>query len=132
MDPIFGGDAYIWFSPDCTIDYWVDANYVVSMPVARTESYAFANGTTETINLGAGENGDYTFEITDLAAGYNVTAAATNNFTASPTVTDNGNGKVTITGTLLPNGSTSVTSAITITDTNASQSMTINIVQAAP
>ena len=132
LDPIFGGDAYIWFSPDCTIDYWVDANYVVSMPVARTESYAFANGTTETINLGAGENGDYTFEITDLAAGYNVTAAATNNFTASPTVTDNGNGKVTITGTLLPNGSTSVTSAITITDTNASQSMTINIVQAAP
>ena len=132
LDPIFGGDAYIWFSPDCTIDYWVDANYVVSMPVARTESYAFANGATKTINLGAGENGDYTFEITDLAAGYSVTATGDNNFTPSPTVTDNGGGKVTITGTLKPNGPKSVTSTITITDTNASQSMTIQIIQAAP
>ena len=131
LDPIFGDDAYIWFSPDCTIDYWVDANYVVSMPVARTESYAFANGTTKTINLGAGENGDYTFEITDLAAGYTVTAMGDNNF-PSPTVTDNTGGKVTITGTLKPNGPTLVTSTITITDTNAGESMIIKIIQAAP
>lgn len=137
LDPVLD-NLVIWFQPTCTIDTWVDENYGISAPIARTANYAFSNGTTQTINLGAGANGTYDITITGLTEGHSVTAAATNNFTAAPTVSNSGtvpaNGTLTITGTLSANGTAEVTSAITITDTTAdpAQVMTINIVQAAP
>lgn len=131
LDPVFGG-SYIWFTPSCTIDAWVDANYGVSMPVARTVSYAFANATNQTIYLNAGENGDFTIILTGLTTGKSLSASATGNFTPSPTVTDNLDGTYTLTGTLSANGPTAVYSVITINNTSDVESMTITIVQPAP
>ncbi len=135
LDPVLDGAA-IWFSPLCTIDEWVDANYGVSSPIARTASYAYTASGSETINLDAGANGTYTFTITGLTAGNSITASATGNFTASPTVSDSGtvpaSGQITITGTLSANTTAAASSVITITNTTSSTSMTITINQAAP
>lgn len=142
LDPVLD-NLVIWFQPTCTIDEWVPENYGISAPIARTASYAYSNGSTQTINLIAGANGPYDITITGLTAGHNVTASATNNFTAAPTVSNSGvvpaNGTLTITGTLSANTTTSVSSVITITDDNGTAgdtgddtSMTITIIQAAP
>ena len=134
LDPILeGSSSYIWFTADCTIDVWVDADYGVSIPVARTASYAFADGTNQTIYLNAGENGDYTIVITGLTTGKTLTASATGNFTPSPAnLTDNLDGTYTLTGTLSANGTTAVNSDITINNATDSESMTITIQQPAP
>lgn len=133
LDPVTG-NSVIWFKPDCTIDTWVDENYGLSAPIARSASYAFSNGTTKTINLEAGANGSYDITISGLTAGHTVTVTGTVNFTAP--VVDPGtvptNGTVRIVGALRPNTTALATSEITITDTSASESMTIKIVQAAP
>lgn len=142
LDPVTG-NSVIWFKPDCTIDTWVDENYGLSAPIARSASYAFSNGTTQTINLEAGANGSYDITISGLTAGHTVTVTGTVNFTAP--VVDPGtgtvptNGTVRIVGALRPNTTASATSVITITndpgtpsDPGDDTSMTINIVQAAP
>ena len=134
LDPVFGDDAYIWFSPDCTIDYWVaDYAYVPDVPaVARDAEFDFVDSSTPSISLPAGANGTYTI-IIKLATGKNLTATADNNFTLdSANLTDNGDGTYTLTGTLAGNLVGSKTSTITITNTTDSQSMTISIIQAAP
>lgn len=133
LDPVFDNSAYIWFSPACTIDYWVDAKYGISMPVARSASYAF--GTDQAIPLDAGANGPYDILITGLTVGHTISAAGTNNFTASPTVTPTtvaDDGEVHITGTLTANTTAVASSVITITDETSSTSMTITITQDAP
>lgn len=141
LDPVTG-NSVIWFKPDCTIDTWVDENYGLSAPIARSASYAFSNGTTQTINLEAGANGSYDITISGLTAGHTVTVTGTVNFT-TPVVSDSGtvpsNGTIHITGVLTANTTASATSVITITNdpgtpSNSSDdtSMIINIVQAAP
>lgn len=141
LDPVIG-NTVIWFTPSCTIDTWVEENYGLSAPIARTASFPFAVGNQD-IDLGAGANGSYDIAITGLTAGHVITAAATNNFTNSPLVSNSGNvladGEVHITGTLTANTTVAVASVITITDDNGTptdntddQSMTITINQAAP
>lgn len=141
LDPVIG-NTVIWFTPTCTIDTWVEENYGLSAPIARTASFTFANGTNQIISLGAGANGDYDITITGLTDTNVISATATNNFTNSPTVSNSGsviNGEVHITGTLTANTTASVSSVITITDDNGTVgntsddlSMTITIIQAAP
>lgn len=138
LDPVTG-NSVIWFKPDCTIDTWVDENYGLSAPIARSASYAFSNGTTKTIYLDAGANGSYDITISGLTAGHTVTVTGTENFTAPAVDPGTGgtgtvptNGTVRIVGALRPNTTATATSVITFTDTSASESMTINIVQAAP
>lgn len=141
LDPVLD-NLVIWFQPTCTIDAWVPENYGISAPIARTASYNwgsnFTTGANENINLIAGANGSYTIIISGLTVGHTVTASATNNFTAAPTVSDGGtvpaNGTLTITGTLSANTTASVSSVITITDTTAEpdEAKTITIIQAAP
>lgn len=134
LDPVTG-NSVIWFKPDCTIDTWVDENYGLSAPIARSVSYTFANGTTKTINLGAGANGSYDITITGLTDGHAVTATGTVNFTVAPVAGSQvvpTNGTIHITGALTANTTAAATSVITITDTSATESMTINIVQDAP
>lgn len=141
LDPVLTGSV-IWFTPSCTIDTWVDENYGLSAPIARTASFPFAVGNQD-ISLGAGANGDYDITITGLTEGHIITATATNNFTAAPTVSDSGvvpaNGTVHITGKLTANTTEEVESVISIIDDNGSpgdttddQTMTITINQAEP
>lgn len=140
FNPVLG-QAVIWFMPTCTIDEWVDENYGLSTPIARTASCAF--GSNQIISLDPGANGTYTITISGLTESHHVTASATGNFTSSPTVSDAGvvpaSGIVTITGTLSANTTAAASSVITIThdngtdsDTSDDQSMTITINQAAP
>lgn len=142
LDPVLD-NLVIWFQPTCTIDAWVPENYGISAPIARTASYSYSSGTSQTINLGAGANGTYDITITGLTEGHNVTATGSVNFTVSPTVSNGGvvpaNGTLTITGTLNANTTAEATSVITITDNNGTTgdtsddtNMTINIIQAAP
>lgn len=141
LDPVTG-NSVIWFQPTCTIDTWVDENYGLSAPIARSVSYTFANGTTKTINLGAGANGSYDITITGLTDGHIVTAIGTVNFTVAPAAGSQvvpTNGTIHITGALTANTTASATSVITITndsgtpsDSSDDTSMTINIVQDAP
>lgn len=135
LDPVIG-NTVIWFTPTCSIDTWVDENYGLSAPIARTASVAFSNGTNQNIDLEAGANGSYDIAITNLGAGHTITASATNNFSSAPAVSGvaTADGIVHITGTLTPNTTAAVESVITITDTSANpqQSMTITIKQAAP
>ena len=78
-----------------------------------------------------------------MTEGHIITATATNNFTAAPTVSDSGvvpaNGTVHITGKLTANTTEEVESVISIIDDNGSpgdttddQTMTITINQAEP
>ena len=133
LDPVIG-NSVIWFQPTCTIDTWVDENYGLSAPIARSVSYNFTAG-NQAIYLDAGANGSYDITITGLTAGNSITATGDGNFTASPTLssaTVPTDGTVRIIGTLTANTTASATSVITITDTTSGSSITITINQAAP
>ena len=129
------GQTIIWFQPTCTIDTWVDENYGISSPIARLASFAFTNGSTETISLGAGANGRYDITITGLTEGHHITATGSVNFSVN-SISNSGvvpaNGTLKIDGILSPNGKAAAASVITINDTDNSQSMTITINQAIP
>lgn len=134
LDPVMG-QTIIWFQPTCTIDTWVDENYGISSPIARLASFAFTNGSTETISLGAGANGRYDITITGLTVGHHITATGSVNFSVN-SISDSGvvpaNGTLKIDGILSPNGKAAAASVITINDTDNSESMTITINQAIP
>ena len=134
LDPVMG-QTIIWFQPTCTIDTWVDENYGISSPIARLASFAFANGSSETISLGAGANGRYDITITGLTEGHHITATGSVNFSVN-SISNSGvvpaNGTLKIDGILSPNGKAAAASVITINDTSNSQSMTITINQAIP
>ena len=134
LDPVTDNNV-IWFQPTCTIDTWVDENYGISSPIARLASFAFANGSTETISLGAGANGRYDITITGLTVGHHITATGSVNFSVN-SISDSGvvpaNGTLKIDGLLSPNGKAAAASVITINDTDNSESMTITINQAIP
>ena len=136
LDPVFDNSAYIWFSPDCTIDVWVaDYAYVPDVPaVERNAEFDFVNNATESISLPAGANGTYTIIIKNLTTGKTLTATSVdNNFTLdSANLTDNTDGTYTLTGKLKANFVGIKTSTITINNTTDSESMTISIIQAAP
>lgn len=143
LDPVFDNSAYIWFSPDCTIDVWVaDYAYVPEVPaVARDAEFDFVKDVTENISLPAGANGTYTIKI-NLASGPILTATADNNFTITSVgnqLVDDTHGQYTLEGTLDGNLVGSKISTIIITsdkgtstDPSDDETMTIKITQAAP
>ena len=117
LDPVLGGSEIMFAT--VTVDGWANSDVIIVNA-----------GSSQTIEVESWYGSDpYRIIVNGLTSGSAIGASGDGNFTAEPTISDNGivpaSGIIEVTGALASSGSADVTSVVTITETGGRNTETI-------